>query len=118
MQVKLTGAPARGRDWRASGACLDEDSELFFPTGTNRAVLAQAAAAIAVCAGCPVAGECLSWALESGERFGVWGGLSERDRRAVMRSRSVLAGRAARAEQVAGHPARRASVLTVRGRVA
>ena len=91
--------------------------ELFFPDGSGKGALAQTAAAIVVCAGCPVAGECLSWALESGERFGVWGGLSEQDRRAMLRSRVVLGGVATVAERPV-RSTRRASGPVARGRVA
>lgn len=75
-------------DWRHDAACRDADPELFFPVGMDGPALVQVGAAKAVCAGCPVRAVCLRWALESGQDAGVWGGLSEDERRALRR-RSV-----------------------------
>ena len=72
-------------DWREHAACRDEDPELFFPTGTTGPALAQVEQAKAVCRRCPVTAQCLQWALKHGEDAGVWGGLSEDERRAVKR---------------------------------
>ena len=62
--------------WWFAGLCAQTDPEVFFPEkgGSVRA-------AKAVCAGCPVRAQCLEHALAHDERFGVWGGLSERERR-------------------------------------
>ncbi|MBO0850661.1 MAG: WhiB family transcriptional regulator [Pseudonocardia sp.] len=67
-------------DWRDGAACLGEDPELFFPIGTTGVGLRQVAQAKSVCRGCPVTGECLAWALDTGQLYGVWGGLSEDER--------------------------------------
>lgn len=67
--------PARPA-WQALAACAGLDANLFFP---ERGV--STAPAKAVCRGCPVKDECLDYALENKERFGVFGGLSERERR-------------------------------------
>jgi WhiB family redox-sensing transcriptional regulator len=67
-------------DWRHRAACLDEDPELFFPVSTTGAALDQIAAAKSVCHRCPVTGACLAWALRTGQRAGVWGGLCEGER--------------------------------------
>ena len=72
-------------DWRHRAACRDEDPELFFPVGTSGPALLQIQEAKAVCARCPVNGECLNWALASGQADGVWGGMSEDERRALKR---------------------------------
>lgn len=80
-------------DWRHRAVCRDMDPELFFPVGNSGPAMAQTANAKAVCADCPVATECLDWALESGQDAGVWGGLSEDERRA--RKRSARSGQAA-----------------------
>jgi len=64
-------------DWRHKAVCRDEDPELFFPVGNSGPALAQIADAKIVCNRCPVTTECLSWALESGQDAGVWGGMSE-----------------------------------------
>jgi WhiB family redox-sensing transcriptional regulator len=78
-------------DWRHLAACRDEDPELFFPIGTTGPALLQIEEAKAVCRACSVVDDCLSWALESGQDAGVWGGLSEDERRALAR-RGVRAG--------------------------
>ena len=72
-------------DWRDRAACLDEDPELFFPIGNTGPAILQIEEAKAVCRRCTVTGACLSWALETGQDAGVWGGMSEEERRAVKR---------------------------------
>jgi len=72
-------------DWRHHAACRDEDPELFFPIGTSGPALLQVEQAKAVCRRCSVTDQCLQWALESGQDAGVWGGMSEEERRAVKR---------------------------------
>ncbi|MGH8906204.1 MAG: WhiB family transcriptional regulator [Egibacteraceae bacterium] len=73
--------------WRGQAACLDEDPELFFPIGTTGPALAQAELAKAVCQRCPVIAQCLAWALATRQEAGVWGGLSEDERRDLRRRR-------------------------------
>ncbi|MDQ2845834.1 MAG: WhiB family transcriptional regulator [Actinomycetota bacterium] len=75
-------------DWRHRAICRDEDPELFFPIGNSGPALLQIAEAKAVCERCPVISDCLSWALESGQDAGVWGGMSEDERRALKRRRA------------------------------
>jgi WhiB family redox-sensing transcriptional regulator len=70
-------------DWRHDSACRDEDPELFFPIGNTGPALLQIEEAKAVCRRCDVIDECLQWALETGQDAGVWGGLSEDERRAL-----------------------------------
>jgi len=72
-------------DWRHRSACLDEDPELFFPIGNTGPAILQIEEAKAVCRRCEVREQCLSWALESGQDHGVWGGMSEDERRALKR---------------------------------
>jgi WhiB family redox-sensing transcriptional regulator len=62
--------------WQDRALCAQTDPEAFFPEkgGSTRE-------AKKVCVGCEVRGECLEYALEHDERFGIWGGLSERERR-------------------------------------
>ena len=72
-------------DWRHRAACRDEDPELFFPIGNTGPALLQNEQAKAVCRRCSVADACISWALETGQDSGVWGGLSEDERRALKR---------------------------------
>lgn len=69
-------------DWREQALCAQVDSELFFPDkgGSPREPKQ-------VCSECPVRSQCLEYALAHDERYGVWGGLSERERRRVKRQR-------------------------------
>lgn len=71
--------------WRNRAACLDEDPELFFPVGNTGPALLRIEEAKAVCRRCEVVETCLEWAMESGQDFGVWGGMSEDERRALKR---------------------------------
>jgi WhiB family redox-sensing transcriptional regulator len=72
-------------DWRMLAASLDEDSELFFPTGTTPSAKMQAALAKEVCTQCIVRDECLDWAMDTRQDHGVWGGLDEFERRSLLR---------------------------------
>jgi WhiB family redox-sensing transcriptional regulator len=72
-------------DWRHRALCRDEDPELFFPIGTSGPAVTQIEQAKSVCQRCPVVQSCLDWALRSGQDSGVWGGLSEDERRALKR---------------------------------
>jgi WhiB family transcriptional regulator, redox-sensing transcriptional regulator len=72
-------------DWRHRAACRDEDPELFFPLSDVGPGARQAAEAKAVCARCPVREQCLRYALENGLDHGVFGGTTERERRALTR---------------------------------
>lgn len=69
------------QDWRLRAACLGQDTDRWFPEG-NELV---AVAAKLVCASCPVADECLSWAQANGKAWGIWGGLDEDERRELRR---------------------------------
>ena len=66
--------------WQDQALCAQTDPEAFFPEkgGSTRE-------AKKVCLGCDVRGECLEYALANDERFGIWGGLSERERRRLKR---------------------------------
>ena len=79
--------PGRGLrpDWRDDAACRDADPELFFPDGDVRSARAQVKAAKLICRGCPVSAPCLSLALASGQQAGIWGGLTEDERRRLHR---------------------------------
>ena len=76
-------------DWRHRAACRDEDPELFFPIGTSGPAVLQVEQAKAVCRRCHVTEDCLRWALETGQDAGVWGGLSEEERRVLKRRSGV-----------------------------
>ena len=79
--------------WRDRAACLGVDPELFFPIGNTGPALSQIEEAKVVCGRCEVVEPCLSWAMESRQEDGVWGGLSADERRAVKR-RNARARRA------------------------
>lgn len=68
-------------NWRARAACRDEDPEQLFVRG------AEQHAARMVCVGCRVRTECLAEALDRKIEFDVWGGMTERERRALLRRR-------------------------------
>jgi WhiB family transcriptional regulator, redox-sensing transcriptional regulator len=72
-------------DWRHRAACRDEDPELFFPISEVGPGARQAAQAKAVCARCPVREQCLRYALDNGLDDGIFGGTTERERRALTR---------------------------------
>jgi WhiB family redox-sensing transcriptional regulator len=82
-------------DWRHRAACRDEDPELFFPIGTTGPSLLQVDEAKAVCRRCDAVDECLTWALDTDQDAGVWGGLSEDERREARRRRVRTALRTA-----------------------
>ncbi len=69
-----------GHDWRDSARCRGADTELFFPGKDS--ILPEEAAAL--CAACPVRGDCLEWALGH-PQYGVWGGTTRDDRHATRR---------------------------------
>lgn len=81
--------------WRNQSACLDEEPELFFPIGNTGLALVQIEQGKAVCRRCEVIEDCLSWAIQSGQTAGVWGGMSEDERTARRRK----AARALRSDQ-------------------
>ena len=77
------------RTWQWQANCLGVDPDLFFPERG-----ASTREAKEVCRGCVVREDCLEYALANGEKFGIWGGMSERERRRIRRQRA-LARRAA-----------------------
>jgi WhiB family redox-sensing transcriptional regulator len=99
VQALAPGSPLD--DWRHGSACSGVEPELFFPIGTGPAAMRQTRLVQAVCAGCPVRVPCLRWALATSQEYGVWGGLSEDDRRNLKR-RTSRARAAAAAAGTAG----------------
>jgi WhiB family redox-sensing transcriptional regulator len=82
--ASVTADRARPPDWRDAAACLEADPDLFFPDDI-RSARAQVKLAKLICRGCPVNATCLNWALASGEEAGIWGGLTEDERRRLLR---------------------------------
>lgn len=79
---------ARGWDkghWHRWAACRGEDPELFFPISSTGQALAQITEAKKVCVRCPVRKECLRFALTTRQDHGIWGGLTEDERRILRR---------------------------------
>ena len=78
---ELLGEPVEEPDWQERALCAQTDPEAFFPEkgGSTRE-------AKRICSGCEVRAECLEYALTNDERFGIWGGLSERERRRLRRA--------------------------------
>ncbi|SLC73292.1 WhiB family transcriptional regulator [Mycobacteroides abscessus] len=72
--------PGKDESWQERALCAETDPEAFFPEkgGSTRE-------AKRVCQGCEVKDQCLEYALTNDERFGIWGGLSERERRRLKR---------------------------------
>ncbi|OLT12960.1 hypothetical protein BJF79_03405 [Actinomadura sp. CNU-125] len=68
--------------WQTRGLCAETDPDAFFPEKG-----ASTRAAKNVCRGCEVRAECLEFALDTDQRFGIWGGTSEKERRALRRLR-------------------------------
>src|SRR5579862_3178535 len=79
------------RDWQSRANCMGVDPDLFFPERGSSTREAKE-----VCRGCVVREDCLNFAIANGEKFGIWGGMSERERRRVRRAR-ILALREANA---------------------
>ena len=79
--MEAFGEPVEEPDWQERALCAQTDPEAFFPEkgGSTRE-------AKRICSGCEVRAECLEYALANDERFGIWGGLSERERRRLRRA--------------------------------
>lgn len=80
--------------WWKFASCRSADPDLFFPVSGAGPSLEQAAEAKAICADCPVREECLTYAVFTGQRHGVWGGLTEQERHATFRRTLGSSGRA------------------------
>jgi WhiB family redox-sensing transcriptional regulator len=78
----LSGMEDRG--WQSRANCMGVDPDLFFPERG-----ASTREAKEVCRGCVAREECLEYALDNGEKFGIWGGMSERERRRLRRARAI-----------------------------
>jgi WhiB family redox-sensing transcriptional regulator len=80
---------AEDRSWQSRANCMGVDPDLFFPERG-----ASTKEAKEVCRGCVVKDDCLEFALRNSEKFGIWGGMSERERRRVRRARALSARKA------------------------
>jgi WhiB family transcriptional regulator, redox-sensing transcriptional regulator len=90
MSTVLERSPAKavkgpaGQKWRSVGLCRGSDTMVFYPPSEDDSLAEEAKA---ICAICAVRKPCLEFALTSREKHGVWGGLTERERRRVLRQR-------------------------------
>ena len=92
-------------DWAPAAACRDQQPDALFVRGAeqNKAKL--------LCKGCPVRTECLAEALDNRIEWGVWGGMTERERRAVLRKRpNVTSWRALLESAMEAHESQTAEV--------
>lgn len=80
----IKDAQAQLPAWRHDGACNGVVDDRFFPERGQSTRPAKD-----ICAGCKVRETCLEYALENGEKFGIWGGTSERERRRIRRQRKL-----------------------------
>ncbi len=71
-------------NWQARGNCVGVGPDLFFPKRGEATEEAKA-----VCAGCTVRDQCLAYAIDTSQKVGVWGGLSENERRVLRRERHL-----------------------------
>lgn len=72
------------RSWQDYANCLGVDPDLFFPGQGESTREAKE-----VCRGCVVREDCLEYSLANGEKFGIWGGMSDRERRRLRRARAL-----------------------------
>lgn len=77
---QLPANPSPPDMWQERAACFGIDPDVFFPTSEE-----EAGPALKHCGGCGIQEMCLAWALKNGERYGVWGGLTEQQRRRLTR---------------------------------
>lgn len=84
MDIANALSDLEDRGWQARANCMGVDPDLFFPERG-----ASTREAKEVCRGCVVRDNCLEYALDNGEKFGIWGGMSERERRRLRRARAI-----------------------------
>lgn len=85
LLVDLIDTTEEERDWQERAVCAETDPEAFFPEKGGSTGPAKR-----ICLGCEVKDQCLEYAIAHQERFGIWGGLSERERR-KLKNRSLEA---------------------------
>lgn len=107
--MTVMGITTKGSDmqWLDHAACRGHDPEIFFPVSAVGPGHADTEDAKRVCRTCPVLADCLEWAIAGAIPFGVLGGLSEDERRALGRgTRRRVSVRAEHAAHLAGSPRR------------
>ena len=96
------------RSWQEFSNCLGVDPDLFFPERG-----ASTREAKEVCRNCIVQNDCLEYALANSEKFGIWGGMSERERRRIRRQRN--ASRQVELPEIATAESRRLIAVEISG---
>jgi WhiB family redox-sensing transcriptional regulator len=81
-----TGTGSMSNAWQQFAACKGQDPDIFYPRNEEEAAVAKR-----ICARCVVSEACLQHAIANGERDGVWGGASGRERRRMLRQRRQIA---------------------------
>lgn len=77
-------------EWRYRGSCRGTDPDIFFPVRARGQAAIQARRAQRICRDCPVITICRDWALRTGQDCGIWGGLTEKQRRRILADRSPV----------------------------
>lgn len=91
MRTDMVVALEHEDGWQAEAACRGRDATLFFSPATGELKeekLAREARAKVICRECPVRNQCLEFALDTREPYGIWGGLNELERRRLMAKRA------------------------------
>jgi len=99
MDIVSTLYGRQERSWQVQANCMGVDPDLFFPERG-----ASTREAKEVCRGCVVREDCLEYALANGEKFGIWGGMSERERRRLRRARPCPAATSSARRPTAAPP--------------
>jgi WhiB family transcriptional regulator, redox-sensing transcriptional regulator len=86
LTITTPSNPILDEEWKNRGSCSGVNPALFYPESQ-----ASTKDAKKVCGSCPVRYECLEFAIEKGEKFGIWGGLTARERRHEVRNRKLIA---------------------------
>lgn len=86
--------------WMQHGLCRQTDAGIFFPEGRGASIAVQTRQAKKVCNRCPVRRRCLDWAVQTRQGFGVWGGLSEKERGDLWRRPRRKAGELSALEDI------------------
>ena len=81
-------------EWWRLAACQDVEPELFFPISATNASARDVARAKEVCGACMVRGECLGYALQNRQEQGIWGGMTEEERKLARRRMAATGDRA------------------------
>lgn len=79
------GHGMKGSDWRGRAACSRLEPDIFYPVGDGAYAREMTEIAKQACLSCPVRAECLRQALETGEQYGIWGGMTPEERRDLAR---------------------------------